>query len=70
MYSHCNNIIMTSQKRNKETITSTVSPYLKTQVEEIVATGEFSSISDFVSIAVMDLIKKLEARKEQCPPKT
>jgi len=61
---------MTSQKRNKETITSTVSPYLKTQVEEIVATGEFSSISDFVSIAVMDLIKKLEARKEQCPPKT
>jgi len=61
---------MASQKRNKETISATVSPYLKVQVEEIVETGEFSSTSDFVTIAIMDLIKKLESKKDECPPKT
>jgi Arc/MetJ-type ribon-helix-helix transcriptional regulator len=35
-----------------------------------VETGEFSSTSDFVSIAIMDFIKKLDARKDECPPKT
>lgn len=61
---------MTSQKRNKETISATVSPYLKARVEEIVETGEFSSTSDFVSIAIMDFIKKPDARKDECPLKT
>ena len=61
---------MTSLKRNKETISATVSPYLKARVEEIVETGEFSSTSDFVSIAIMDFIKKLDARKDEFPPKT
>ena len=61
---------MTSQKRNKETISATISPYLKAQVEDIVRTGEFSSTSDFVCIAIMELINKLDARKDECPPKT
>ena len=56
-------------KRNKETICATVSPYLKSQVETIVKKGEFSSTSDFVCIALMEFISKLEAKSESCTQK-
>jgi len=47
---------MNAVKRNKYTISATVSPYLKEQVEELVATGKFSSISDVVSIAISEFV--------------
>lgn len=47
---------MAAPGRNKETISATVSPYIKKQVEELVASGDFSSMSDFVSIAISEFI--------------
>lgn len=47
---------MNAVKRNKYTISATVNPYLKEQVEELVATGKFSSISDVVSIAISEFV--------------
>ena len=49
--------------RRKDTICATVSPYLTEKVERYVASGRFSSKSDFVSNAVMEFIARLEAEE-------
>lgn len=43
-------------KRNKPLITTSVSPYLKDQAEALVESGDFSSMSDLVSIALAEFI--------------
>ncbi|WP_292461740.1 hypothetical protein [Methanolobus sp.] len=40
----------------KESIHATVSPYIKKQAEELVDTGDFSSMSDLVSVALAEFI--------------
>jgi Arc/MetJ-type ribon-helix-helix transcriptional regulator len=40
----------------KESIHATVSPYIKKQAEELVASGDFSSMSDLVSVALAEFI--------------
>ena len=40
----------------KESIHATVSPYIKKQAEELVSTGDFSSMSDLVSVALAEFI--------------
>jgi len=47
--------------RKKHTICATISPYIAEKVERYVASGRFSSKSDFVSTAIMEFIAKLEA---------
>ena len=64
---------MNTVKRNKYTISATVSPYLKEQVEELVASGKFSSISDVVSIAISEFVgaykrDQLEKEKSAAAP--
>ncbi|WP_091689704.1 hypothetical protein [Methanococcoides vulcani] len=55
-------------KYKKESIHATVSPYVKKKAEELVATEEFSSMSDLVNIALAEFIgkyaKETEARDE------
>lgn len=62
---------MATAKRNKETICATVSPYLKKQVEELVASEDFSSMSDLVSIAISEFVgayKRQQKEKKSLAP--
>lgn len=52
-------------KRNKESIHATVSPYLKKQADELVATEEFSSMSDLVSIALAEFIGRYNREQKE-----
>ena len=63
-------------KRKKNTICATVSPYIKKQVDELVATGDFSSMSDLVSIAISEFIGQYkreqiqeESENQKFPPR-
>jgi len=49
--------------RKKETICATVSPYIVEKVEKYVKSGRFSSKSDLVSVAISELISRLEAEE-------
>lgn len=51
--------------RRKHTICATISPYIAEKVERYVASGRFSSKSDFVSTAIMEFIAKLEAERDR-----
>jgi Arc/MetJ-type ribon-helix-helix transcriptional regulator len=48
-------------RRRKAVINCTVSPYIKDKIEELVEYGRFSTISDAVAIALLELIHKHEA---------
>jgi Arc/MetJ-type ribon-helix-helix transcriptional regulator len=61
---------MVKQKRNKETICATVSPYTKKQVEALVDSGEFGSMSDLVGVAITEFLTKYNAKKEEIENKT
>jgi Arc/MetJ-type ribon-helix-helix transcriptional regulator len=56
---------MVDAKRKKETICATVSPYTKKKVDELVESGEFSSMSDLVSVAITEFLTKYLAEKQQ-----
>ena len=49
----------------KESIHATVSPYIKKQAEELVATGDFSSMSDLVSIALAEFIGRYNREQKE-----
>ena len=46
--------------RKKPIISGTVSPLHKKKIDQLVAEGEFASVSDFINQAVADLLKKYE----------
>jgi Arc/MetJ-type ribon-helix-helix transcriptional regulator len=48
--------------KRKETVTATISPYIKTQAQELIEAGYFSSMSDFVAIAMAELAAKCARR--------
>ncbi|MHC1631277.1 MAG: hypothetical protein ACXQT4_03140 [Methanotrichaceae archaeon] len=52
---------MTGFRRRKVVINCTVSPYIKDRIEELVAYGRFSTISDAVAIALLEMIHKHES---------
>jgi len=54
--------MMVKQKRNKDTICATVSPYVKRRVLELVDSDDFSSMSDLVSVAVTDFIARYDSK--------
>lgn len=56
---------MADAKRKKETICATVSPYTKKQVDMLVESGEFSSMSDLVSVAITEFLTKYNAEKQK-----
>lgn len=58
----CNDYVM-AIKYKKESIHVTVSPYIKKQAEELVATEEFSSMSDLVSIALAEFIGRYKRER-------
>ena len=45
-------------KQKKESIHATITPYVKRKAEELVASEEFSSMSDLVNIALAEFIGK------------
>jgi len=69
----CNHYVMAIRYR-KESIHATVSPYIKKQAEELVATEEFSSMSDLVSIALAEFIgrykREQKAIRTKCEEET
>lgn len=46
--------------RKKPIISGTVSPTHKKKIDQLVEKGEFASVSDFISQAVSDFLKKYE----------
>ena len=46
--------ILNRIKRRKSVINCTVSPYIKDKIDEMVAYGMFSTISDAVAISLME----------------
>jgi len=54
------------EQRNKATICATVSPWLKTRLEQMVNSGEFSSLSEIVSLACHEfMIRYFSENKEK-----
>lgn len=51
--------------KNKAQLNSTVSPWIKKRIEEMVQTGEFSSISDVVSQALSEFIARYDEIKSR-----
>jgi len=51
--------------RRKEVIGATVSPWVKTEALKLVETGEFSSLSDLVSVAITRFITEYNAGKTE-----
>ncbi|WMW22769.1 hypothetical protein RE476_02805 [Methanolobus mangrovi] len=49
----------------KESIHATVSPYIKKQAEELVDTGDFSSMSDLVSVALAEFIGRYKREQKE-----
>ena len=54
-------IEMTELRRRKAVINCAVSPYIKDRIEELVEYGRFSTISDAVAIALLEMIHKHES---------
>lgn len=52
-------------KQKKESIHATVSPYIKRQAEDLLATEDFSSMSDLVSIALAEFIGAYNRRQKE-----
>jgi Arc/MetJ-type ribon-helix-helix transcriptional regulator len=61
---HMEDCELVAIKQNKVKISATISPYLRKRIEEYLKSDEFSSLSDFVSIAAAELIGKLDNEKE------
>lgn len=49
----------------KESIHATVSPYLKRHAETLVESGDFSSMSDLVSIALSQFIERYNREQKE-----
>ncbi|MHC1631280.1 MAG: hypothetical protein ACXQT4_03155 [Methanotrichaceae archaeon] len=49
---------MSGMMRRKAVINCTVSPYIKDRIDEMVAYGMFSTVSDAVTISLMELINR------------
>lgn len=62
-------IMTTKIQYKKEKINATVSPYLKKRIDELVEKNEFSSISDFVSIASAYFLSDYDSREESTKKK-
>ncbi len=58
-----------SGQRNKATICATVSPWLKTRLEQMVDGKEFSSMSDIVSLACHEFMIRYFSDRESMKPK-
>lgn len=56
-----------SGQRNKATICATVSPWLKTRLEQMVDGKEFSSLSDIVSLACHEFMIRHFSEREAKP---
>ena len=56
-------LLLDMTTRKKDTICATVSPYTAKQVEELVASGDFSSKSDLVNIALTEFLTKYQTLK-------
>jgi Arc/MetJ-type ribon-helix-helix transcriptional regulator len=52
-------------RKKKENITVTVSPYLKKQLDEMVESGDFSSMSDLAMMAFSEFVTKYNIEKEK-----
>jgi Arc/MetJ-type ribon-helix-helix transcriptional regulator len=52
--------VLNKIKRRKAVINCTVSPYIKDKLDEMVSYGMFSTVSDAVTIALMELIHRNE----------
>ena len=53
----------------KEKISATISPYIKKQVDELVESGNFSSVSDLVNTALAEFLVKFNQKSSQEPKK-
>ena len=53
------------EQRNKATICATVSPWLKTRLEQMVNSGEFSSLSEIVSLACHEFMIRYFSEHEK-----
>jgi Arc/MetJ-type ribon-helix-helix transcriptional regulator len=51
--------------KNKAQLNSTVSPWIKKRIEEMVQTDDFSSISDVVSQALSEFIGRYDEKKSR-----
>ena len=51
-------------RKKKENVTITISPYLKKQLDLIVESGDFSSISDLATIALSGFVARYHAEKQ------
>lgn len=60
---------MTAEKgiirKKKENVTITLSPYLKKQLDVMVESGDFSSLSDLATMALTEFVAKYNAEKKQ-----
>ncbi len=61
---HINSESSWTKTRLKETINATVPPYIKRRAEELVESGDFTSISDVVTTALSEFFVNYEARKK------
>ena len=50
--------------RNKATLNASVSPSLKRELEELVETDDFASLSDIVAIACQDFLTRYTMKRE------
>jgi|GEM_PF-6847597 len=51
-------------RKRKENATITLSPYLKKQLDVLVDSGEFSSLSDLSTMAFSEFLARYNAKKE------
>lgn len=57
-------------RKKKENVTITISPYLKKQLDIMVESGDFSSLSDLATIALSEFVSKYNAQKGSNVQKT
>jgi Arc/MetJ-type ribon-helix-helix transcriptional regulator len=50
-------------RKRKENVTITMSPYLKKQLDVMVESGDFSSLSDLATMALSEFVAKYTAEK-------
>lgn len=60
----CIIMVQFSDKRHKDTVTISITPYLKKRAQELADLGEFSSISDVFTIALAEFLTNYESRKK------
>ncbi len=53
---------MTSSQGKKLKISVSISRYLKEEMDALVESGEFSSVSEIISLAVVKFLTELEAK--------